>query len=154
MAGVVKINITETPEELKNLMSQQKTAQGFERIQALYLLKTGQVQTVINLSLILGKHRVTIQHWLRLYRQEGIAGLLADRHSGGRKPMLPQWAVKELKNRLQQPEAFKSYQEILSWLKETLGVEASYSAVYELVRYKLKANFKVLSSKSSKLTAH
>lgn len=61
MAGVVKINITETAEELKILMSQQKSGQNFVRIQALYLLKTGQVKTVTALSLILGKHRVTIQ---------------------------------------------------------------------------------------------
>ncbi len=47
MAGIVKIDITETPSELKTLLSQQKTSQNFARVQALYLLKTGQVKTVI-----------------------------------------------------------------------------------------------------------
>jgi hypothetical protein len=49
MSGVVKINITEDPETLQTLLSQQKTAQGVERVQALYLLKTKQVETVQHL---------------------------------------------------------------------------------------------------------
>ena len=55
MSGVVKINITEAPETLQSLLSQQKTVQGFERVQALYLLKTKQVETVQHLALMLGR---------------------------------------------------------------------------------------------------
>jgi hypothetical protein len=46
MSGVVKIDITESVEELKALLAAQKTAFGKERVQALYLLKTRQVETV------------------------------------------------------------------------------------------------------------
>ena len=46
MTDVVKINITETAEQLKQLLKQQKTAFALERLQALYLLKTQQVETV------------------------------------------------------------------------------------------------------------
>ena len=45
MSGVVKISITESAETLKTLLAQQKTATGKERVQALYLLKTKQVET-------------------------------------------------------------------------------------------------------------
>lgn len=38
MSGVLKINITESPESLKTLLAQQKTASGKERVQALCLL--------------------------------------------------------------------------------------------------------------------
>ncbi len=38
MAGVFKLDITETVDELKTLLGQQKTAFGKERVQALYLL--------------------------------------------------------------------------------------------------------------------
>lgn len=46
MTGIGKIEITEAAETLKNLLNQQKTASGFQRVQALYFLKTGQVETV------------------------------------------------------------------------------------------------------------
>jgi len=46
MSGVLKIQITESAEQLRCLLGQQKTAAGFERVQALYLLQTQQVETV------------------------------------------------------------------------------------------------------------
>jgi len=63
MSGVVKINITESSAILKTLLAQQKTAAGKERIQALYLLKTKQVETVQHLAVVLGRNRVTVQRW-------------------------------------------------------------------------------------------
>jgi len=64
MSGVVKIDITESPEFLNILLSQQKTATGKERVQALYLLSTKQVETVQHLTVVLGRNRVTVQRWL------------------------------------------------------------------------------------------
>lgn len=46
MAGVYKLDIQESENDLKQLLRQQKTASGKERIQLLYLLKTGQAKTV------------------------------------------------------------------------------------------------------------
>ena len=55
MSGLVKIDIAESPETLKTLLLQQKTAQDRERVQALYLLKTKQVETVQHLALRFGE---------------------------------------------------------------------------------------------------
>jgi hypothetical protein len=66
MAGVYKLEITETEDELKHLLRIQKTASAKERIQLLYLLESGQAQTVDSASSLLGQHRVTVQKWLRL----------------------------------------------------------------------------------------
>ncbi|WP_193197781.1 hypothetical protein [Nostoc sp. MG11] len=63
MAGITKVEILESAEELHNLLRQQKTALGKERIQALYLLKTGQVKTIQDLAVMLGRGRVTVQRW-------------------------------------------------------------------------------------------
>ena len=63
MAGVYKLNITESEEELKKLLGQQKTASDKERIQLLYLLKSKQAITIQDASKILGRHRVTVQEW-------------------------------------------------------------------------------------------
>lgn len=55
MSSVVKIDIKESVEELKTLLAAQTTAFGKERVQALYLLKTKQVETVQHLAAILGQ---------------------------------------------------------------------------------------------------
>ncbi|MDM9382730.1 helix-turn-helix domain-containing protein [Chlorogloeopsis sp. ULAP01] len=71
-----KLEITESEEELKHLLKQQKTASGKERVQLLYLLKTEQAQTVQQAAQLLGGHRVTVQDWLRRYRKGGLKGML------------------------------------------------------------------------------
>jgi predicted transcriptional regulator len=68
MAGVYKLEISEPEEELKSLLRVQKTASGKERVQLLYLLKSGQAKTVERAASLLGRNRVTAQKWLRHYR--------------------------------------------------------------------------------------
>jgi transposase len=148
MPGVCKINIVESAQTLRTLLAQQKTATGKERVQALYLLKTGQIETVQNLAVCLGRDRVTVQRWLRQYRQNGIKAMLAVGKSKGRPKAIPDWAIKRLQQELSDPEGFESYKEVQIWLKAVLGVEASYHAVHNLVRYKLKAKLKVARTRS------
>lgn len=69
MAGVFKLEITETAEQLKIRLHEQKTVEEKERVQALYLLKLGQVKTIQQLAVVLGRDRTTIHRWLRQYRQ-------------------------------------------------------------------------------------
>ena len=45
MSGVIKIEILETVDELRQLLQSTKTKEVKERVQALYWLKSGQVQT-------------------------------------------------------------------------------------------------------------
>ncbi|WP_448265658.1 helix-turn-helix domain-containing protein [Nostoc sp. DSM 114159] len=66
------------------LLRQQKTGYGKERIQALYLLKTRQVETVQHLAVVLGRGRITVQRWLKLERVGGLSTLLELRKSPGR----------------------------------------------------------------------
>ena len=148
MARPLELEIQESQAELKKLLGNQKTAQGKERVQALYLLKCGQVTSVTNLAMCLGRHRVTVQKWLALYRRGGMTALLKSTPPSGRKPSIPQWAVEALKKRLAQPEGFGSYYAVQQWLTDTLDVTASYGAVYRLVRGKLKAKLKVAKRQS------
>ncbi|WP_138506682.1 hypothetical protein [Nostoc sp. PA-18-2419] len=60
MAGVTKIEIAESAEELHELLRKQKTVSSRERIQALYLLKIGQVKTIQDVGVVLGRARVTV----------------------------------------------------------------------------------------------
>lgn len=150
MAGICKVKIIETAAELKSLLSQQKTVCGYERVQALYLLKIGRIETVKDLATAIGRDRTTVQRWLRTYRQEGIEALLKINRRGGSKSRLPEWAVMALEQRLSDPQGFSSYQEVRSWLQSTLGIEVSYKVVYLTVHYKLKAKLKVARPESTK----
>lgn len=67
MAGVYKLEIQESAEELKQFLGAQKTAQSKERLQVLYLLQTQQAQTVQAAADRLGRHRVTVQEWLQRF---------------------------------------------------------------------------------------
>ncbi len=142
MAGVLKIDIAETSEELKFLLAKQTTARGKERIQALYLLKIGQVTTLKELSIVIGRDQATIYRWFRKYKVEGIDGLLEVKRGQGRKPAIPKDVMDRLKKHLTDPKAFRSYGEVKNWLKEECGVEASYKVVHEAVRYKLSIKLK------------
>ena len=64
MAGVYKIEVKESEAELKQLLGTQTTAVGKERVQLLYLLKTGQTAMIQRAAQLLGRHRVTVQEWL------------------------------------------------------------------------------------------
>ncbi len=62
-------------------MRKQKTASSRERIQALYLLKMGQVNTIQNVAVVVGRVVVTVHRWLKAYTQSGITGLLSTKKS-------------------------------------------------------------------------
>jgi transposase len=148
MAGVYKLEITESEEDLKYLLRTQKTASAKERVQLLYLLESGQAKTVDCAASLLGRHRVTVQKWLRLYRQGGLAGLLERKPPPGRKHSIPDWAQDALRKRLGQTEGFNSYGEICQWLQTQLGIRAPYKTVHQLVHYRLGASPKVARPQS------
>ena len=143
MAGVYKLEIRESAEDLKRMLRGQKTASDKERIQLLYLLKTKQASTIQSASTILGRHRVTLQNWLGNYRKGGLAGLLGHTPRTGRKQSIPQWAQQALIKKLETAEGFESYGEICQWLESQLGVKSNYKTVHHLVHYRLKARPKV-----------
>ncbi|MFH7028931.1 MAG: transposase [Heteroscytonema crispum UTEX LB 1556] len=112
MSRVFSIEITESQEDLKRLLAQQKTASGKERLQALYLLKSKQVDTVQHLSVILGRDHVTVQRWLRQYRNGGLEAMLKRGIPTGRPKIIPDWVVEQLKLELSEQEGFSRYGEV------------------------------------------
>ena len=59
MSGVVRIEIVETPEELKDLMRQEKDVWRHEKLQVLYWLKTQAVDSVLSAAV---RRRETSYH--------------------------------------------------------------------------------------------
>jgi transposase len=143
MAGVYKIDIHESEDDLKQMLRQQKTASDKERMQLLYLLKSGQVETVQDAAPILGRNRVTLQKWLHRYRTGGLGGLLEKKARSGRPRAIPAWAEAALQKRLQEGQGFDGYQAICDWLETQLGIEIAYKTVHQLVHYRLQSSPKV-----------
>ena len=143
MSRPLNIFIIETADELKQLMHAQQKAKLKERIQALYLLKNECAKTLRELADFLGRSISTIESWLTLYRKKGLLGLVAWNYSGGQPPAIPEPVLTALREKLSQPQGFKSYGEIQQWLKEEYGLEIHYKTVHQTVHYKLKAKLKV-----------
>ena len=139
------IEITESAEELKSLLGQQREGRLKERVQALYWLKSGQVSDLPTLANLLGRHLATVYRWLERYRAGGLARLLElDYVHSGRPSVLPEAVRAALKARLEDPDrGFASYKEIQAWLAKEFALEIAYPTVHRLVRYQLKAKLKV-----------
>lgn len=138
-----KIEIEESVESLKELLKEQKTGSGKERVQVLYLLKSQKAKTVQEAAAIIGRNRVTVQDWLAKYRQGGLLNLLSDKVRTGRPRKVPQWVEKALNKRLQDNQGFESYGEICQWVEEKLGLVVNYKTLHQLVHYRLKASPKI-----------
>jgi transposase len=104
----------------------------------LYLLKSQQVKTVKQLAELIGRHRITVQGWLRTYREGGLEELLGEKLPGGRKSSIPPWAIAQLTAKLEESPTFSTYREIQAWLELELEIKVSYDVVYYLVHDKLK----------------
>ncbi len=87
------------------------------RVQALYWLKIGVVETTEHIAVLLACHRTTVSRWLTIYREEGLEKLLEQKKSPGRPRLIPEEALESLKKELSEPEWFNSYGEIKLWLK-------------------------------------
>jgi putative transposase len=76
--------IEDTVTELKIIMSQQRTVTNRQKVQALYLLKSGLNQSITDVAEVLGVHRITVQRWFKQYSEGGLSSLLKLGQSTGR----------------------------------------------------------------------
>ena len=144
MSGVVKIEISESVEELKNLLINANKSKEKEKILIIYWLKTQTVTIVKKMAKMLNRHRVTLQTWLREYRNGGLNRLLKlNQKKLGRPSLFTKNTLEKLKEKLEKPEGFQSYGEIQGWLNNNFEIDPAYKTVHKLVRYKLKAKLKV-----------
>jgi transposase len=150
MARRLQLTIAETEEFLEKQLKEVRTASQKERLQMLWWLKTGQVQQHQELAQRLGRNGSTVSRWLQKYRTGGLSALLYVKTAPGQAPHITPEALTALKERLEQGAGFKSYGEIVQWLKTEYGLELSYGTVYSWVHYRLKAKLKVPRPQSAK----
>jgi putative transposase len=84
----MKLNYQErieaTVSELKIIMQRQRTITNRQKVQALYLLKSGSSQSITDVAELWRVHRITVQRWLKQYSNGGLSELLKLRRATGR----------------------------------------------------------------------
>ena len=63
MSGRPHIKITESVEDLREILKQQKRILAYNKVQMLYLFQSKQVETVREVATLLGKGEATIHRW-------------------------------------------------------------------------------------------
>jgi transposase len=135
--------ITESADELKQLLARERRPAKHQRLHALYLLATGQARFRNEVAQVLGVDRNTITRWLDQYAQGGLAALLQIYVPAGKRKPLTADQLAQLQQQLATPQGFGSYDEARQWIADTFGVTLSYNATHKLLRYKLGAKLKV-----------
>lgn len=143
MGNKFQVEVNESVEELKHRLRHAVTSSTKERVQMLYWIKQSAIATRKELAQKLGRDESTIYRWLKKYRQGGISHLLEVKTPPGKKSQISEREMNRLKERLSEPQGFKSYGEIQDWLNQELGVVLAYPSVHKIVRYRLKAKLKI-----------
>ena len=135
--------ILESADELKAFLARERHPAKHQRLHALYLLASDQARFRGDVARLLGVDRNTVGRWLDQYAQGGLPALLA-RYvpPGKRKPLAPE-QLAQLRQRLEDPQGFASYDDARRWIQATFGVALTYNATHKLVRYTLGAKLKV-----------
>jgi transposase len=150
MGRPFQVEIAQSQERLEKDLKQVRTASSKERLQMLYLLKSGQVNSRKELASLLGRDQATITRWLRKYKDDGLKSLLEVKSAPGKVGIVRGLALERLKQRLQEVGGFHSYGQIQQWIQKELGLVIAYKTVYQLVRYELGAKLKVPRPRSLK----
>ena len=145
----MKVNYQErieaTVSELKIIMQRQRTISNRQKVQALYLLKSGFSQSITDVAELLGVHRVTVQRWLKQYNAGGLSSLLKIRQSTGRpRRVIPTAVLAGISKKISEESCeFKSYKQIVTWVKDNYQVSVKYQTLHKQVHYRMKAKLKV-----------
>ena len=135
--------ITESVEDLKGLLRQAKKKHEIQRLNVLYLLKSGAAKNRIQVAKLLGVDRTSVGTWLAAYETGGLAKLLKRGYAPGRVAILTEQQQEVLRKALEKPEGFHSYVQIQDYIAQTFGVKMNYKAVYAMVHDKWGAKLKV-----------
>lgn len=128
-------DITESPEFLAQLLEQEKDVKRYQKLRTLYLLKTGKVLALVQIAQIIGRHRSTVEYWVKTYRQGGLSELLED--GNDRFLYIPSWAVDRLVEKFQDAQFLPPIRDIQSWVMQELGVSIEHRHLQRLLRVKV-----------------
>ena len=146
----LNFEISETTYDLKTLLLNEKDPRIRERIQLIYLIKSGEITKLSKASKILVRDRRTLGTWVKTYEKFGLETLLERRTSDGRPSCLTTEQYNKLEFKLSESGGFKSYKHIGSWILEEFGIDIAYKTVFRICHDKLGARPKVSRPKNPK----
>ncbi len=142
--------IHESVDTLKERLRSEERGRQKQRLQALYLIRTGQAGSRREIARLLGVGKKAVGAWLERYEAEGLEGMLEIRTHTNRAYSLTPEQEEQLKRKLSEPEGFPSYGAAQSWINETFGLSLSYDTARQIVRYRLGAKLKVARKSHTK----
>jgi len=83
----------------------------------------------------------------------GLKGLLAQKVAPGAAWKIDGAVLESLQAQLREPEGFRSYGAVRTWLEQAFGLKVEYATVYKTVRYRLGAKLKAPRPQSLKQDA-
>jgi transposase len=138
-----EIDIKESEGELKEMFLAENNGRIKERIYMLYLLKKGICKNIKSLTDYIPHDRNTISGWIKKYKSEGTELLFKIISPPGRKSILSDDIITELRKKLSDSEGFGSYDEICRWVEKKTGNKINIKTLYHICHYKLKAVSKI-----------
>lgn len=144
MATALLLDIKESKENLKKLLKKQPEHLR-DRIRMLLVIKLSSEALNKNaLAEKVGVNHNSIQWWRTLYRKGGLSKLLEYNRGGYKKPLITPEVHQKLKERLHNPhQAFRSYEELRSWIDEQFIPGINYHTVNKYVKRHFGTKLKV-----------
>lgn len=143
MARPTTIQVKETALALKQILKKQPLHLQ-KRIQMLLLIKEDKHSSKYDLAIALSVNPNSIQTWRSKYIQGGINNLLVYKRTSHKKRVITPELHKAIEKKLTNPtEAFRSFEELRSWIDEKYIPFINYHTVNKYVKKHFGAKLKV-----------
>jgi transposase len=143
MARPTTIQVKETVAALKQLLRKQPLYLQ-KRIQMLLLIKEGKHSSKYDLATALSVNPNSIQTWRSKYTRGGIKNLLVYNRTSNKKSVITPELHKAIEKKLTNAtEAFRSFEELRSWIDEKYIPFINYHTVNKYVKKHFGAKLKV-----------
>lgn len=144
MAKQIDIEVKESESDLLKLQNQQPTILKRSRIKALLLIKQRKVTYTRDLSQKLKYERRTIYNWLKIYREDGLSGLVTVNSGGNNTRLIDQTTKSALAKKLAEPDTtITSYVELLEWVQSNYQPSITYSTLYKHCKVHHRSTLKI-----------
>lgn len=137
---VAKVNDHYSYEEIENLMKEYKNNSEVY-IRLLFILNLLKNNKIKDIAPILNIHPVTGSTWLKNYNEYGLEGLIPNHHLSGRKCLLSDNELIEIKAEINKEDSYYSIKDIQKLIKNKYGISYSYKQVWHITRVKLGFNY-------------
>ena len=142
MAIRTTIKVSQTPEELKKLISK-SSLHHRPRLKMLYHICCG-ITATEELVRRTKANKNSIAGWKNRYKSGGLEALLSDKRGGNRPAIVNEEQKKQIAKKLSDPrEAFTSYKQAARWINDTFSLQMSYHAVNQYLKRSFGTKLKV-----------